>query len=206
MNFLLGISRAIDYVTTKLGQLMWWMSLFMVLIGAFNVITRYAFGPISQIFGTNVAQLLSGNRYLSMQTFAYDMIFLLGAAYVLKSDGHVRVDIVYSSLKAKAKAWIDILGAAFFLIPFCWFAFAFSRKNIFSSWAKLEASPDPGGIPLYIIKTVVPVALFILIFQGISEIIKNLAFLSGHPKSGSIHQTHEEKRPGEHVVEQTEGF
>ncbi len=205
MKFFLGISKAIDYVTTKLGQLMWWVSLFMVLIGAFNVITRYAFGPIAKIFGTDIAQALSGNRYLSLQTFAYDMVFLLGAAYVLKSDGHVRVDIVYSSLKAKAKAWIDIFGSAFFLIPFCWFVFAFSRKNIFSSWTKLEASPDPGGIPLYIIKTVVPVALIFLILQGISEIIKNIAFLSGHPNSGSIH-VNDEKSPGEHVVSQTEGI
>lgn len=187
MNFLLGISKVIDYFTTKLGQLMWWVSLFMVLIGAFNVITRYAFGPIARVFGTDVAQILSGNRYLSMQTFAYDMVFLLGAAYVLKVDGHVRVDIVYSSLKAKTKAWIDIFGAGFFLIPFCWFVIFFSQKNVLSSWAKLEASSDPGGIPLYIIKTLVPLAMIILIIQGISEIIKNLAFISGHPNSGSVH-------------------
>ena len=205
MNFLLSISKAIDFFTTKLGQLMWWVSLLMVLIGAFNVVTRYAFGPIARIFGTDVAQALSGNRYLSMQTFAYDMIFLLGAAYVLKSDGHVRVDIIYSSLKAKTKAWIDILGASFFLIPFCWFVLAFSRTNILSSWSKLEANSDPGGIPLYIIKTVVPAALVILIIQGISEIIKNLAFLAGHPNSGSVHAKSEHSA-GAHTIQKTEGI
>jgi TRAP-type mannitol/chloroaromatic compound transport system permease small subunit len=205
VNFFLGISRVIDWFTTKLGQLMWWTSLFMVLVGAFNVITRYAFGPIAKVFGTNVAQALSGNAYLSLQTFAYTLIFLLGAAYVLKSDGHVRVDIVYSSLKAKTKAWIDIFGASIFLIPFCWFALAFSQKNVASSWSKLEASPDPGGIPLYIVKTVVPVALVILMIQGVSEIIKNIAFVSGHPNSGSVH-AHAETSPGQHVIEQTEGI
>ena len=75
MNFFLGLSKGIDWVTTKIGQAMWWVSLFMVLIGAFNVVTRYAFSFIQGAFGTDVAQALSGNRYLSMQTFAYNPHF-----------------------------------------------------------------------------------------------------------------------------------
>ena len=205
MSVFLGFSRAIDWFNTKLGQAMWWVSLFMVFVGAFNVITRYAFSLIANVFGTNVAQALSGNRYLSMQTFAYDMIFLLGAAYVLRSDGHVRVDILFSTYSARTKAIVDILGAALFLIPFCYFMFIFSRKNIWSSWMKLEASSDPGGIPVYIIKTVLPVALVLLMLQGISEIIKNVAFLRGHPDSRSIH-AHEETRPGEHVTQQMDSI
>lgn len=187
MNLLLGLSRSIDWVTTKLGQAMWWVSLFMVLIGAFNVVTRYAFGLIQRTFGTDVAQALSGNRYLSLQTFAYDLVFMVGAAYVLSSDAHVRVDIVFSSLSKKARAWIDVFGSLFFLIPFSIMGILFSQSYVARSWASQEASSDPGGIPLYIVKTLIPILFYLLIVQGVSEIIKNIAFISGHPNSGSVH-------------------
>lgn len=205
MNFFLGISRGIDWFTTKLGQVMWWVSLVMVLVGAFNVVTRYAFGFIANTFGTDVAQALSGNRYLSLQTFAYDLIFMIGAAYVLKSDAHVRVDIVFSQLRTRVKAMIDVFGALVFLIPFCLLGINFSQKYVSSSWSKLEASGDVGGIPFYIIKTLIPLAFGLLIIQGVSETIKNIAFLAGHPDSRSVHALDPETAPGEHVVEQTEG-
>lgn len=193
MNFFLGISRAIDWATTKLGQLMWWVSLVMVLVGAFNVITRYSFPILSNIFGNEFAGRLSGNAYLSVQTFAYNLIFLVGAAYVFKSDSHVRVDIVFSRLSAKAKTWVDIFGILVFLLPFCWMGIFFSRKYVASSWSKFELSGDPGGIPFYIVKTAIPVAFVLLIFQGISELIKHIAFLNNHPNSGSVHS--EEPKP-----------
>ena len=203
MNFLLSISRAIDWVTTKVGQVMWWVSLFMVLIGTFNVVTRYAFGFIANTFGTDVAQALSGNRYLSLQTFAYDMIFMLGAAYVLRSDAHVRVDIVFSSLSKKARAWIDVLGGTLFLIPFALMGIFFSRSYVARSWASLEASSDPGGIPLYIVKTLIPILFYLLISQALSEIIKNVAFLRGHPDSRSVHAV-EDNEPTGSVTEKVE--
>ncbi len=187
MNFFLGISRAIDWFTTKLGQAMWWTSLVMVLVGAFNVITRYSFPLLSSLFGDQIAGRLSGNAYLSIQTFAYNLIFLVGAAYVFKSDAHVRVDIIFSRLSAKAKTWVDIFGILFFLLPFCWLGIFFSRKYVLSSWSKLELSADPGGIPVYIIKTAIPVAFILLIVQGISELIKHIAFLRNHPDSNSVH-------------------
>lgn len=187
MNFLLGISRGIDWFTTKLGQVMWWTSLVMVLVGAFNVITRYSFPILSSVLGDNIAGKLSGNVYLSIQTFAYNLIFMIGAAYVLKSDAHVRVDIVYSRLTNKARAWIDIVGASLFLLPFCWLGIFFSQKYVANSWSKLELSGDPGGIPFYIVKTIIPVGFVLLTLQGISEIIKNAAFIGGHEDSGSVH-------------------
>ena len=196
MNVLLGISRIIDWVTTKLGQAMWWVALFMVLIGAFNVLTRYAFGFIQRTFGTDVAQALSGNRYLSLQTFAYDLVFMVGAAYVLNADAHVRVDIIFSSLGKKARAAIDVFGGLFFLLPFAIMGIFFSRSYVASSWNSLEASSDPGGIPLYIVKTLIPVLFYLLVAQGISETIKNIAFLSGHPNSRSVHAVEDEKPTG----------
>lgn len=205
MNFFLSISKGIDWFTTKLGQIMWWVSLFMVLIGAFNVVTRYAFGLIQGAFGTDVAQALSGNRYLSMQTFAYNLIFMLGAAYVLRSDAHVRVDIIFSNLKARARAFVDIFGDIFFLIPFSIMGIFLTQKYVASSWRVLEASSDPGGIPLYIVKTLIPIMFYLLVAQGISELIKNIAFVSGHPDSRSIHAA-PEPEPGEHVTDQIEAI
>lgn len=206
MNFFLGISKAIDWFTTKLGQIMWWVSLFMVLIGAFNVVTRYAFRLIQGAFGTEVAQALSGNRYLSLQTFAYNLIFMLGAAYVLRSDAHVRVDIIFSNLKARARGFVDIFGTLFFLLPFSVMGILLTQKYVSSSWRTLEASSDPGGIPLYIVKTLIPIMFYLLVAQGISELIKNIAFVSGHPNSRSIHALDPETTPGEHVTEQVEAI
>ncbi|UCH24315.1 MAG: TRAP transporter small permease subunit [Trueperaceae bacterium] len=195
MRFLLAFSRGIDSVTTALGRAMWWLTLFMVLIGAYNVVTRYAFGAIANLFGDRVALLLSGNVYLELQTYAYDLVFLLGAAYVFKADAHVRVDIIFSRLSARAKSWIDIAGATLFLIPFCTLGIFFSQSYVARSWRQLEVSPNPGGLPRYPIKTVIIIAFALLIAQAISETIKNIAFLRGHPNSGSIHAKEQTAEP-----------
>ncbi len=201
MRFLLAISKGIDAVTSLIGRMMWWLTLFMVLIGAYNVITRYAFGPIAVIFGEDVAHVLSSNVYLELQTYAYNLVFLLGAAYVLKSDAHVRVDIVFSQLPARAKAWIDIIGTVLFLIPFCTLGIFFSQSYVARSWRQLEVSPNPGGLARYPIKTVIIMAFALLIAQGVSEIIKNAAFLAGRPDSGSIHAGSKEP---EHITDVVE--
>src|SRR5699024_878816 len=173
MTFLLAISRAIDALWTFVGKIMWWVTLAMVLIGVYNVVTRY--------LGQYIGVQLSGNIYLEMQTYAFDLIFMLGAAYVLKCDGHVRVDIIYSRLSAKAKAWIDIFGTFVFLIPFCIFALYFSLSYVERSWAVLEQSSNPGGLPRYPLKTVILITFGMLILQGLSEVIKHVAFLRGVP-------------------------
>lgn len=176
MKSLLGIARAIDGVSTAVGKAMWWLTAAMVLIGAYNVITRY--------LGGYLGVQLSANVYLELQTYAFNLVFLLGAAYVLKSDAHVRVDIIYSQLGARARAWVDIAGTFIFLIPFCVIAIWFSYEYVLRSWAVWEQSPNPGGLPRYPIKTVIIIAFIMLIFQGLSEVIKNVAFLRGWPVPG----------------------
>jgi len=118
MQILLRISRFIDALSTLVGKGMWWVTLVMVLVGAYNVIVRY--------LGQYIGVQLSANVYFEIQVYAFDVIFMLGAAYVLSVDGHVRVDIIYSRLGAKAKAWIDIFGTFAFLLPFFIFAIYFS--------------------------------------------------------------------------------
>ena len=191
MTILLGLARAIDAFSTALGKLMWWLAAAMVLIGAYNVITRY--------LGHYLGVQLSANVYLEMQTYAFDLIFLLGAAYVLSVDGHVRVDIVYSRLSARARAWIDIFGTFAFLMPFCVFGLYFCYGYVERSWSYLEQSPNPGGLPRYPIKAMMLAAFAMLILQGISQVIKNVAFLRGVPGYGEVAES-------EPATEQTDGL
>jgi len=193
LNGLLKISSAIDWFTTKIGQIMWWLTLFMVLIGVENVIARYAYTQIKAIFGDAVARALSSTTYIELQWYLYTMVFLLGAAYVFKSNSHVRVDIIYSRLKPRAQAIIDVFGIIFLLFPFMIFGMYFSWPSVKKSWEQMEMSPDPSGLPRYPIKTVVIIAFVMLFFQGISELIKNIAYLRGHTASNSMHAKLPEK-------------
>lgn len=179
VKFLLSISRGIDDVTTLIGKVTWWTSLAMVAVGVLNVFTRYV--------GRNMGISLGGTLYIVLQTYAYNVIFLLGASYVFHKDAHVRVDIVFSNLSRRARAWVDVVGIVLFLLPFCLMGLYFAEQYIANSWRQNEVNLNAGGIAVYPIKTVIAVAFSLLVAQGISELIKHVAFLRGHPWSGSIH-------------------
>lgn len=189
MTFLLSVSRGIDAVTQLLGRVAWWMSLAMVLLGAENVIARYGYGFIYRTFGEDVARALSNNTYFELQTLAYNIVFLIGAAYVFQVDGHVRVDILFSRLRARSRAWIDIVGIVLFLWPFCVLTIYFSERYVANSWRALEISPNAGGLARYPIKTLIVVAFALLMVQGLSQLIKHAAYLRGRPDSRSIYAT-----------------
>lgn len=188
MTFVLAISRGIDTVTKLLGKTAWWASLAMVLVGVENVVARYGYQWIRSTFGDDVAAALSNNTYLEAQTALYNFVFLMGAAYLLQVDGHVRVDIVFSRLRARTKAIIDIVLTFLFLLPFCWLGIYFGNSYVARSWAQLEMSPNPGGLPRYPIKTMIIVAFALLVVQALSQVIKHVAFLRGIPSSGSHYE------------------
>lgn len=171
METLLRLARIIDTWIERLGRLILWFVLLMVLVGVWNVIGRY--------LGYAIGQNLSSNALIETQWYIFDLIFLLGAAYTLKHNEHVRVDVFYSTWRRKRKALIDFLGALFFLIPFSALAIYFSWGAVRNSWVILEQSPDPGGLPRYPIKTAILVSFALLILQGISEAIKNWAIFTG---------------------------
>ncbi len=171
MQTLLRVSRAIDALNERIGQLMYWLVLFMVLIGVYNAVTR----KLGQYTGVS----LSSNAYLELQWYLFSLLFLWGAAYTLKHNAHVQVDVIYAQLSARKRAWIDLLGAVFFLIPFSLLVIWVSWPMVSNSWAVLEVSPDPGGLPRYPIKTAIPVAFVLLLLQGVSEAIKRVAVLRG---------------------------
>mgnify|MGYP003552348803 FL=1 len=108
----------------------------------------------------------SSNAYLEAQWYLFSLIFLLGGAYALKHNAHVRIDLVYGRLSKRTQAWIDLVGTLLFLIPM--------------SLAIRETSPDVGGLPRWPIKIALPVGFALLALQGLSELIKRLAFLTGH--------------------------
>ncbi|HBL11626.1 MAG TPA: C4-dicarboxylate ABC transporter substrate-binding protein [Cyanobacteria bacterium UBA11162] len=172
MQRLLRISRIIDTINEWIGRLTYWLVLLMVAIGVWNVIGRY--------LGRSVGQNLSSNAFIEGQWYLFDLVFLLGAAYTLRHDEHVRVDIFYKNWSAKWKALANLIGTLLFLIPFCLMVIYFSWETIINSWRIWEVSPDPGGLPRYPIKSMIIIGFVLLIFQGISEAIKNWAIFTGY--------------------------
>ncbi|CAN5559490.1 hypothetical protein BH24DEI1_BH24DEI1_12290 [soil metagenome] len=168
----LKVAYGIDWLTTRLGGLMYWVALAMVAIGASYVVMRY----VGRSVGGQVA---GANFFRELQIFLFNMTFLLAAAFVLKEDAHVRVDLIYSNLKPRAKAVVDIVGALFMLTPFCLLGLYLSHAFVMRSWQVLEISPNPGGLPLYPAKTLILVGFLLILLQGVSETIKNIAFLAG---------------------------
>lgn len=165
-------ARRIDRFSEATGRLVYWCTLAMIGLGAFNAISRY----LDRYTGLG----LSSNTWLEMQWYLFSLVFLLGAAYTLKHDDHVRVDVLYGNVSRRGRAWIDLLGTVLFLVPFCLLMLYMSIPTVSNSWAVLEQSPDPGGLPRYPIKTVIPLAFVFVLLQGVSMIAKNVAILRGH--------------------------
>ena len=170
MRSLQRISAAIDRLNDRIGSAIQWLALVMVIIGAFNAIARYA----DQY--TSVS--LSSNAYLDLQWYFFSLIFLMGSAFGLNHDYHVRVDVLYERLGRRARAWIDLIGTVLLLVPFAVVMLWVSWGPVVRSWAILETSPDPGGLPRYPVKTVILVSFFLLLLQAISQIVKNAAILA----------------------------
>lgn len=167
----MSVSRFIDAFTGAVAQAMQWLTLVMVLLGAYNVITRYV--------GRAIGVSLGGSVYTVLQTYAFDLVFLLAAGWVLRSDGHVRVDIIYSRLGERAKAWVDLFGTVFFLWPFCYMGFVLSLPYVRRSWQHMEVNVNANNLPIYLMKTVIPIAFALLALQGVSQAIKLIATLRG---------------------------
>ncbi len=170
MHKLLQISRIIDTINEWIGRLTYWLVLFMVLVGVWNVVGRY--------LGRWLGQNLTSNALIEIQWYLFDLVFLLGAAYALKHNEHVRVDLFYKGWNRKRKALANLIGTLLFLIPFSVMVIYYSWGTILNSWKIGEISPDPGGLPRYPIKSMIIVGFVLLIFQGISEAIKNWAIFT----------------------------
>ncbi|MDD3993015.1 MAG: TRAP transporter small permease subunit [Desulfobacteraceae bacterium] len=155
--------RIMDQVSTYTGYAVSWMTLLMVLLTMYDVLMRYVFKAGSIWI-----------QELEWHLFAAN--FMLAASWTLLRNGHVRVDLFYARFSPRTKAWVDLIGAIFFLFPFCTLIVYASIPFVSDSWAILEGSSDPGGLPArYILKSVIPLTFILLALQGLSETIKNVA-------------------------------
>jgi TRAP-type mannitol/chloroaromatic compound transport system permease small subunit len=167
------VAGAIDRLNETIGTVASWLTLAMVLVGAFNAVARYA----GRWTGTTIAS----NAYIEAQWYLFSLVFLLGAAYTLKHNAHVRVDVLYATLSPRGRAWINLLGTLLFLIPFCITTIVVSWPSVRNSWAVLERSPDPGGLARYPIKAAILVAFALVTLQGVSLLLRQVAVLRGEP-------------------------
>lgn len=161
--------RTVEALNDRLGVVLRWAALVMVLIGAYNAVARY----LTRFTGFR----LSSNALNELQWYLFSAIFLLGAAYALRHDVHVRVDVLYTRLSRKGRAWIDLLGSLLFLLPFSLLMLWVSWPAVRNSWIIGEVSPDPGGLPRYPIKALILVCFALLALQGLAEIVRNVAVL-----------------------------
>jgi len=171
MTALRAFSHCIDAISEAVGLGLRWVALLLIALGVVNVFGRY--------LGAQIGFQLSSNALLEAQTQAFAVLFLLGASDLLRQDGHIRVDIVHSHLSARARAWIDLIGGLLVVIPFSLVMLVFGLDYVERSWSRLEVSPNPGGLPLYPIKTLILVGFTLLLLQGLSQVIKAASWLRG---------------------------
>ncbi|MGC1305721.1 MAG: TRAP transporter small permease subunit [Phormidesmis sp.] len=176
MQSLLRVACKIDRFTDAIGKLAYWLVLVMIGVGVWNVLGRY--------IGNAIGQNLSSNALIETQWYLFDLVFLLGSAYALQHNEHVRVDVFYARWNRRRKAIADLFGTLVFLLPFSALVIYFSWGAIAQSWAIRETSPDPGGLARYPIKAMILVSFALLILQGIADAIKNLAIIKGEPSTG----------------------
>jgi TRAP-type mannitol/chloroaromatic compound transport system permease small subunit len=167
MKTLLALSRGVDLVNEKLGRLATWLVLLACLVSAGNAAARYSLN-------------MGSNAWLEIQWYMFGALVMLGAPYTLKMNEHVRVDVIYGNLSTRAQLWIDILGGLLFLLPACAIIGWLAWPMFYNSWLINETSSNAGGLLRWPIKIFVPLGFLLLSLQGLSEIVKRAAALSGH--------------------------
>lgn len=161
------LARWIDRAQDRFGRGVSWLSLAMVLVVFGDVVLRYAF------------RVTSGATQ-ELEWYLFGTLYLLAAGYTLLYDEHVRVDIVYSKLSPRRRAWLDFILFWIFFFPSCLFVIYASWPFVRNAWAVWEGSPDPGGLPFrWLLKSMIIVGFVLLLLQGISQTIKSFYWAMG---------------------------
>lgn len=167
MSFLHTVIRVCDAINERVGRLISWFTVAMVLITLAVVVMRYGF-EFGRIWMQEIVMYL------------HAAVFMLGAAYTLQHRGHVRVDIFYRAMSERRQALVDFVGTLLMLMPVAVFILVWSFQFVWNSWARLEQSPETGGLPLvFVLKTFIPLMAVLLIIQGIAELARNGLVLAG---------------------------
>lgn len=167
MGALLKFSRAIDWLNAQVGKYAIWLIMGSTVVSALNAVVRYTFNT-------------SSNGLLEIQWYLFAWSFLIAAGFTLLHREHVRIDVINSRLSKKKQIWIDILGFAFFLTPVCLLVLYYGVPMLMQKYASGEMSGNPGGLIRWPVWLAIPVGFTLLMLQGWSELIKRVAFLTGH--------------------------
>lgn len=166
MTLLLRLSGAIDRLNALVGRGATWLVLVITVISAGNAVVRYAFNA-------------SSNAWLEVQWYLFAAVFLMCAGYTLLNNEHIRIDVVAGRFSRRTQAWIDVIGGLFFLLPMAVLILWMSWPLFVTSFISGEMSSDAGGLPRWPAKLLIPAGFALLTLQGVSEIIKRVAFLLG---------------------------
>jgi TRAP-type mannitol/chloroaromatic compound transport system permease small subunit len=195
MRALLALSRGIDTLNEWIGTSVRWLVLLAVLVSSVNATLRYTLDE-------------SSNAWLEVQWYLFSAVFLLCAGYTLRRNEHIRIDIVTGRMSARVRAWIDLLGGLFFLLPASVLIMVLSWPMVLDSYTRHEFSPSAGGLLRWPAKILIPLGFFLLALQGVSEIIKRAAFLTGRgpdPSGMTGHARTGHDRPAETTVAEEHG-
>jgi TRAP-type mannitol/chloroaromatic compound transport system permease small subunit len=166
MDGLLALSRGIDRLNEFIGKWVSWLILLSILVSAGNAIIRKTFD-------------ISSNAWLELQWYLFGAAFLLAAAYTLKQNEHIRIDIVYGMFPRRVQHWIDLLGHLLFLMPFCVLMVFYLGPYVLLSYRSGEVSNNAGGLIIWPAKLLLLIGFVLLTLQGVSEIVKKIAVMRG---------------------------
>ena len=166
MKALLVFSRAVDALNEHIGKLAYWLVLVAVLISSGNAVVRYSLN-------------MSSNAWLEIQWYLFSAVFLFCAGYTLLHNQHVRIDIVSGLFSKRVQTWIEVLGTLFFLLPMAVTILWLSWPVFLDAYRSNEVSTNAGGLTIWPARLMLPVGFLLLVLQGLSELIKRIAFLRG---------------------------
>ncbi len=159
--------NVLDAINEFAGRLCSWATLFMVILICIEVVFRY-------LFSKSIIWMVE------LEIYFFAASFLLASGYALKYDKHVRVDVFYSNWSPQKKAWTNLFGCLFFLIPWCIIAILGSYKYALISWRIGEVSQQPGGLPaVYLLKSIVVIGFVLLLLQAISLSLRSILIING---------------------------
>lgn len=167
MTPFLSLSRLIDQISTWVGKLTMWLILATTLISAGNALVRKIFNS-------------SSNGLLEIQWYLFAAVFMLGAGYGFLKNSHVRIDFISSKLSDRARNWVDVVGILVVLFPFCIIGFSLGWPFFMQAFTSGEMSQNAGGLIRWPAYGLIPLGFALLMLQGVSELIKRIAFLTGN--------------------------
>lgn len=166
MNGLLAVSRAIDRLNEFIGKTVMWAIFVAILVSAVNAVVRKVFN-------------VSSNAWLELQWYLFGAAFMLASAYTLKQNEHIRIDIFYGTRSRRTQHWIDLVGHVLFLMPFVVLMAWMLVPYAWQAWKIGQISTNSGGLIIWPARALLAAGFILLVFQGISEIIKKIAVMQG---------------------------